>query len=217
MTEKSAVTCACCQTAHDDGADGAFGPGVAGGCAAFIAHDGIRTYHGSTHEGENFAWIARPDWAVDGLVCDACIARLQAEGAVESTVKFDPDLNCWVMTLLPDDEAAQQAEDDRKEALYGPDDAPVACASCGTRHHHVISAHSRQAQGCAAEATDAGVTGAYGSHECDLEHWPWAERPDWAQNGVICDACLRRAKTAGAFAPAVGVEAFGLDGEELNF
>lgn len=208
MTEQTPVTCASCGTGHTEGQD-IYGPGAAAGCSAAAAHDGIRTYHGSVHDGDDFAWIARPDWAVDGQICDACIAAAFAAGAIANTTTYDEQLGCHVRTLLADDEAAQAAVEAEQEALYSPDDAPVVCATCQTAHTSVMSHRNRQANGCAAEADDRGVTGHYGSSVCDLEHWAWRQRPNWVRDGVICDTCLTALKDIGAFHDPVRTEAFG--------
>ena len=212
--QHTGVVCASCKTVHGERQD-VYGPGQAEGCAATVAHDGIRTYYGSNHDGDQFAWVDRPDWVQDGQVCDACIDRLVADGAAQPTKEWSPDYGCYLVSLLPDDEAAQRAHEAEMERLYGPDDTPVHCASCETRHDRVISARSRQAYGCAAEATDKGVTGAYGSYVCDLEHRPWARddsgatrRPDWVKDGVICDTCINRLQADGAFAKPRAMEAF---------
>ena len=162
MTQNTIVVCASCKTVHGERQD-VYGPGQAEGCAATVAHYGIHTYYGSNYDGDQFAWVDQPDWVVDGQICDACIDRLIAESKVQNTKTWSPEYGCYMVSLLLEDEAVQQAHEEEMERLLGPDDVPVYCASCDTRHERVISARSRQAYSCAAEATSAGVAGAYGS------------------------------------------------------
>ena len=177
MTDR--VTCSCCGTIFTD----VFGPDQADGCATEVTAAGLTSHYGSNHDDESFVWVARPEWAHDGIACDTCLEKLIASGAA---VSMDEP--------LPDEEL------DETDDVLSQASGAVVCASCHTPHEKVYSLADRQALGCAAEAEDRGVRGHYGSRVCDGTFWRWQARPEWVRTGVICDGCLHRLIDAGAFA-----------------
>lgn len=196
QSETDRVICASCRTAFSEGV---IGPEQAHDCAADAHPTGVSGNYGSAYDCDHYHWITRPDWVVDGVICDPCVARLLADGALAEGYRSEAEL----FGTDPDADA-----DD--------DDAPVICASCSTPHTAVISHRNRQASGCAAEADDRGIMGHYGSYVCDMMRLDWVQRPDWAADGVICDRCVETLKRDGAVrrAPvsdAPGGEVFDLD------
>ena len=187
----TAVTCASCKATFTEGV---IGPEQAHDCAADAHETGVSGNYGSAYDCDHYHWVARPDWVVDGVICDACVHRLLTDDTLAPGYRSSAEL----FGREPD---AERDGDD--------DDAPVVCASCATVHESVISHKNRQANGCACEADAVGVEGHYGSTVCDLEHWPWANRPGWVRDGVICDACLRKLQAAGAFGRPQGTDPFG--------
>ncbi|MBK1667052.1 hypothetical protein CKO28_03205 [Rhodovibrio sodomensis] len=185
------VTCASCKTAFTDGI---MGRDQADGCAADIHDTGVSGNYGSRHDCDHYHWVARPDWAVDGVVCDDCVDKLIQEGAIAEGFRYPWQMPGYV-------EPPEEEEDD---------DSPLVCPSCETAYHSVISHKHRQANGCACEVEDRGVSGHYGSRELDGELLVWRERPDWVKDGVICDTCVRKLRNDGALGTRIVGDAFGV-------
>ena len=80
--------------------------------------------------------------------------------------------------------------------MFESDYDAAVCASCATRHTTGVIT-DRAADGCAGEATAEGVVCTYPSAYED-RRFAWTDRPDWVQDGVICDACVTKLIDAGA-------------------
>ena len=88
------------------------------------------------------------------------------------------------------------------EAGYG---TRVQCRTCGTYHQAVFD-DDEQGNGCAAKLAGTKVYGYYGSAVADGREYAFARGiPQGVQQGVICDACLRKHIEDGSLQPSVDV------------
>lgn len=72
----------------------------------------------------------------------------------------------------------------------------IICRTCCKSYDEVYFLDTNQALFCAAEVSECGILGAYGSTVLDMCHATWIEnkKPDFINFGTICDDCIIKLK-----------------------
>ena len=74
----------------------------------------------------------------------------------------------------------------------------IICNTC-KNIYEVIFEDTEQGFDCAADATESGVIGYYGSTLLDMQMWKWATgKPIHIKHGMICDMCIKPLMDSGA-------------------
>lgn len=70
----------------------------------------------------------------------------------------------------------------------------IRCDNCLTEYYEIIYEDTNQAYMCAAECTEYGVFGCYGSvvYDGNFGTWKNGVKPESVRTGVICDECILR-------------------------